>query len=144
MRICTRCKQPKPLSEFNFKIKAKNLYSYHCRECSKTYVKTHYLNNKQYYLLKAKKRNTLVRNEIREYLWNYLKDHPCVDCGETNPIVLEFDHVQNKLFAISSSSRRYTLGVVKIEIDKCEVRCANCHRIKTAIQFGWHKDKLPL
>lgn len=144
MKICTKCKTPKELSEFNFKIKAKNTYSSHCRECSKSYVKNHYLNNRTYYLAKAKKRNLKIRSEIRKIVWDYLTRHSCVDCGENNPIVLEFDHIKGKSFTISRHGKDQTTEAVKEEIKKCEIRCANCHRIKTAKQFNWYRSKMPL
>ena len=34
----------------------------------------------------------------------------------------------------------YGCDSIKKEIDKCEVRCRNCHRLKTFKQFNWHKD----
>ncbi len=73
---------------------------------------------------------------MKTYIWRYLSDHKCIDCGEKDPIVLEFDHIRDKTFTISSIGRDRTLGEVKKEIEKCEVRCANCHRRKTARQFG--------
>lgn len=55
----------------------------------------------------------------------------CVDCDETDPVVLDFDHVRGeKLFTIGErkdGSRARLLA----EIAKCEVRCANCHRRRT-------------
>jgi hypothetical protein len=33
-----------------------------------------------------------------------------------------------------------SLENLKLEIEKCEVRCVKCHRLKTADQLGWHKD----
>lgn len=69
--------------------------------------------------------------------------HPCIDCGETNPIILEFDHVTgDKQFNISNVAREgYGMKRLKDEIAKCEVRCANCHRKKTYERSGWtHKD----
>lgn len=144
MKSCTRCKALKPLSAFNFKIKAKNIYSPHCRECSKAYVKNHYLKNKEYYLAKAKRRNVQIRIEIQKIIWDHLTSHSCIDCGENNPIVLEFDHVKGKTFTISRHGRDQTLEAVKAEIEKCEIRCANCHRIKTAKQFNWYRAKMPL
>lgn len=96
MKICTRCKQPKELADFNFKIKSKNIYSPHCKACSRAYIKNHYQKNRQYYLNKAKIRNKAIREEIRNLVWNYLNNHSCIDCGEKNPIVLEFDHIAIK------------------------------------------------
>ena len=73
-------------------------------------------------------------------MWDYLKKHPCVDCGEKNPIVLEFDHLRDKLIEVSRLVQYTSINKVQSEIEKCEIRCANCHRRKTAIQFGWYKN----
>ncbi|CAL9977399.1 HNH endonuclease [Vibrio phage D260] len=75
----------------------------------------------------------------RERLYNYLRENPCTDCGEENPIVLEFDHVDpnNKSDNISNMMSK-SWENIKEEIDKCEVVCANCHRIRTAKQFNWY------
>lgn len=107
-------------------------------------MQSHYKNNKEYYLLKARKRNLKIRKIIRNYIFEYFNTHKCVDCSEEDPIVLEFDHIKDKKFTISSVGRDRTLVEVQKEIEKCEVRCANCHRRKTAKQFGWHKEFMPL
>jgi hypothetical protein len=64
-----------------------------------------------------------------------------VDCGETDIVVLEFDHVGeagSKQFNISDATRfGYGMAKIKAEIAKCEVRCANCHRKKTYERGGW-------
>ena len=80
-----------------------------------------------------------MRRRVRAWLLDYLKLHPCVDCGETNPIVLEFDHTDRseKHFNIGeAASRRMSLRRVQAEVEKCEVRCANCHRRKTYKEEG--------
>lgn len=67
----------------------------------------------------------------------YFHNHPCVDCGETDPIVLEFDHLQDKKFAISAGIRNRNWADVLDEIAKCEVVCANCHRRRTIMRGGF-------
>lgn len=77
-----------------------------------------------------------------EYIREYLLNNPCVDCGEKDIVVLEFDHQDRTLKTAHVSSlvrARSSLELVKSEIEKCQVRCANCHRRITAKQFNWAK-----
>ncbi|MFY3742241.1 MAG: hypothetical protein HMLIMOIP_002705 [Candidatus Nitrosomirales archaeon] len=74
------------------------------------------------------------REKKKQLLWNYLLEHPCIDCGMANPIVLEFDHVRGiKKFeigkAVTGSGRSWE--TILTEIAKCDVRCRNCHAIQT-------------
>lgn len=143
MKRCTSCKKRKLISDFNFKIKALGLRHYQCKDCTRLFVKNHYNKNKGYYLEKTRKRNKELRLEILKYIRQYLLRNPCVDCGESDITVLEFDHKGEvpKFKAVSSLARsRYPLAKIKEEINKCEVRCANCHRRKTAKEFRWFKN----
>ncbi len=54
--------------------------------------RTHYRLNRPYYLAKARKRNLRTAKRVREWLLDYLAQHPCVDCGISDVRVLEFDH----------------------------------------------------
>lgn len=74
----------------------------------------------------------------------YLREHPCVDCGETDIVVLEFDHVRGeKRFCISEMmAYSYPWSSVLAEIEKCEVRCANCHRRRTAYEHGYFTTRI--
>lgn len=138
MPKCNKCGQTKLDDDFNFN-KSKNRLEHHCKDCHSRYMKNHYQNNTAYYVDKAKKRDKecaiLNRNKVLEYLEN----HSCVDCGEKEPILLEFDHVRGKKkYNVSGMIRKgYKWETIKSEIDKCEVRCVKCHRIKTYKQFGW-------
>lgn len=98
--------------------------------------------NRDKVIAKAKETSKIARVRIRAFISNYLKTNPCVDCGETNTIVLEFDHFENKKFNISDAARKgVSMKKLEDEIAKCEVRCANCHRKKTYERSGWtHKD----
>ena len=91
-----------------------------------------YVANRVQHLAKTKERHAARRNAIRETILKYKQSHPCVDCGETDPVVLDFDHVGEKSFGICSAiPRLIPPEKVLVEIEKCEVRCANCHRRMT-------------
>ena len=68
-----------------------------------------------------------------DWLLQYLVEHPCVDCGERDILVLEFDHVRGaKRDNVTRLARGgWALATVRLEVEKCDVRCANCHRRKT-------------
>lgn len=103
----------------------------------------HYAKHRDKVIAKAKQNSKAARVRVRTYINDHLKANPCVDCGETDIIVLEFDHINDdKDFSISDAPRAgYSLTKLKAEIAKCEVRCANCHRKKTYERGGWtHKD----
>lgn len=83
----------------------------------------------------------LRREKLRQFVYTYLTQNPCVDCGEQRIPTLQFDHIEPSLkrFNITEAVRRRVgLATLKIEIAKCEVRCANCHAIKTARDQGWY------
>jgi hypothetical protein len=99
----------------------------------------HYAKHRDRVIAKAKGYSKAARNRIRTHINTHLKANPCVDCGETDIIVLEFDHIgDDKKFNISDATRfGYSMDKVIAEIAKCEVRCANCHRKKTYERGGW-------
>ena len=143
MKRCSKCKQEKLIQEFNFKIKAIGLRQLQCKKCTRLLIKNHYNTNREYYLLKARKRNKKLRDEINNFLCQYLLKNPCADCGESDITVLEFDHkgIIPKLNTVSYLSRVHRpISEIQAEIAKCEVRCANCHKRKTARDFRWFKN----
>jgi hypothetical protein len=95
-------------------------------------------------LYKAQKRHRL---KVRGLLFEYLSTKKCADCGENDPIVLDFDHrdPSKKFKPISLMlSGHYSWESVLKEIKKCEIRCANCHRRKTYLQFKCFGKTKPL
>ncbi len=87
-------------------------------------------------LYKAQKRH---RIKIRKKLFDFLSLRECIDCGERDPVVLDFDHIKpgTKFKSVSRMlSGHYSWESILAEIKKCEIRCANCHRRKSHIQFG--------
>jgi hypothetical protein len=91
-------------------------------------TKKYYEANKQYYKDKATERRLAFREIV-----NRIKDVPCMDCGNTfPPYVMDFDHRGDKVDNVSRlSNNRVSIARIMEEIAKCDIVCANCHRIRT-------------
>tara|TARA_R110001583_G_C5432044_1_gene388950 strand:+ start:131 stop:418 length:288 start_codon:yes stop_codon:yes gene_type:complete len=71
----------------------------------------------------------LKRSWNREFVKRVKRLSCCVDCGEKDSIVLDFDHVRGeKVGSIADMGSSHSISSLKKEMRKCEVRCANCHR----------------
>lgn len=136
MRRCNRCGEVKPLQAFAWHRKSLGQRQHHCRECMCAYGREHYRANREKYIAAEARRKRARLEERMGYLVDYLGSHPCVDCGEADPLVLEFDHLGGKRFAISQGFSGRNWQSVLEEIAKCDVVCANCHRRRTARRRG--------
>ena len=91
-----------------------------------------------YETVKENQKKIRIRN--REFLIDYLRKHPCTVCGESDLLVLDFDHIDpaTKKFNVSRmvSSQHHSIKTIQAEIGKCQVLCANCHRRKTYKERG--------
>lgn len=131
-RVCSKCYDRKDIELFPTSTCNKDGRKAHCRKCEQKRIDKRRLDNK----LK---------------LLEYLKDKVCIDCGNSNPVVLEFDHREKKESRdhsiIVMLQNRLSWNRILDEIAKCDIRCANCHRIKTAKAQNCFKllssDKLP-
>ncbi len=141
-KVCTICKRLKSIKDFNKKNRSKDGHQPACKSCNKERSAAYYKRKTEHHKSVTKKQKLLLRTRNSQYIWDYLVTHPCVDCGNNNPIVLEFDHVRGeKIAAVSEIVRNSgSLDKIEAEIEKCEVRCANCHRIKTSNQHDWYRN----
>lgn len=111
-------------------------------EEKRAYERECYAKSMGKYKDKAITRKKSYMHIASQHVWDFLKEHPCVDCGETDPVVLEFDHVRDKIQVISKLMKNGNcIETINKEIEKCEVRCANCHIRKTTKQFNWWKNE---
>lgn len=81
------------------------------------------------------------RERLRRFVYYYLGQTPCVDCGEDRIPVLQFDHrdPKNKRADITTMVKnRVGINTLLHEIHKCDVRCANCHALRTSLDQGWY------
>src|SRR5438876_5898511 len=132
MRACTKCGELKPLEAFPPVRGGEPKLQTWCRDCFAQANARNYRKNHEREKARLRRQVAERRAEVRQKIIEYLRDHPCVDCGETDIVVLEFDHVGEKIANISTyANAGRTWERVLAEIQKCEVRCSNCHRRKT-------------
>lgn len=129
-KTCTKCGLLQPLTNFAIKHTEKDGHSWHCKPCHNQYAKEWYKKNKKLQIAKVKKRKQLIHDEIS----NYKSSNPCSDCKQFFPSVcMDFDHINDdKIACISQLSLNGNKKAAWGEIAKCELVCANCHRIRTS------------
>jgi hypothetical protein len=137
-KICTKCFTEKPIEDFGWKSRVLNRRHAVCKPCTAVRSRGWYKENKDSHIENVMLHKEEARKAAREFVWNYLSKHHCVDCGESDPVVLEFDHVMKKRENVSRLiADGASIARIKAEIILCEVRCANCHRRKTSKDRGW-------
>lgn len=134
-KTCTECKISKQLSDFGKDSREKDLLRKHCKLCNNKHAAEYYSRVG----ISGARKNVAQRN--RRFIYEYLQQSKCVDCGEKRWQVLEFDHVRGKKNRNVSSmiTGTWSLASIAAEISKCDVRCANCHRMKTCKDFNFLK-----
>ena len=136
MRHCSKCLKEKSLSEFYLRKRGPRVGKYYekCKVCMKVRGRSYYHLNHKRQLALALIRRHRSYYEKRNYL-NSIKNKPCSDCGQRYPyFVMDFDHVnvRDKIKEVAYMvTRNWSLVKIKAEVKKCEVVCANCHRIRT-------------
>jgi len=136
MKTCSTCGLDKPLSEYNNLKKSPDGKQARCRACCREWYEQHKDDHK-----KKVAKNTQDRlGWRRQWLWDFLVEHPCVDCGQKDPVLLELDHrdCSTKVQGVAQMIRsKAAWKEILAEVDKCESRCLYCHRRRTVEQFGW-------
>ena len=140
MKTCKKCNLPK--EDFRKYEKSLDGLDSYCKDCRKIADKKTYNLN----LIGNRKAGLALKNKVRErnrqFVRDYLIGKSCIDCGESDPIVLEFDHFENKKENIAILIQNSSIERIQSEILKCHIRCANCHRRKTANELGYYKTKI--
>ena len=121
-KTCSQCNITKSVYKFYTR-------SSMCKKCHNAYNKEHYKKNKDKYLAKARK-NEKKRIKLVQDLKTKT---PCADCKRNyHYCQMDFDHIDGeKEFNISTTYKDVSLTKLMNEINKCELVCANCHRLRT-------------
>lgn len=127
-KTCPKCERSLSVSAFSRNASRSDGLQSWCRECKKVQDTEYYQRNKPRYLAYNRKQYAKLKEELAA-----LKSFPCADChGVFPPYVMDFDHLDATLKRFDvGRARKYSLDEIKREIAKCELVCANCHRIRT-------------
>lgn len=130
-KVCGKCREELSLSAFN---RAGVGHQHWCRECFRKYFRERGDLHREQSSAAKRTRVESVLAFIRERL----ERSYCVDCGEDETAVLEFDHVGAKRGGVSSLMwQGFSIPYLQQEIEQCEVVCACCHRRRTAARAAW-------
>lgn len=125
---CTTCQELKEAAAFSPSFRHKS--SKVCRECKAEYNLRWYEANKAKHVADVK-RNTSRYRARGSALLLLLKRRPCVDCGGSfHPFAMDFDHVRGEKLGDVSTMRALSVERLMAEVDKCDLVCANCHRLR--------------
>jgi hypothetical protein len=150
MKKCYKCKEEKPFTEFSLDPSRKDGYTNRCKLCKKIYSKNEYtkkgdsirLKSNQYrldnpqkirgYNQKQSEKRLTMKMDALKY-----KGGKCVDCGiesnVNNRVIFDFHHkdpLKKEVSLSSSSMISLTWERICQELDKCELLCSNCHKLR--------------
>lgn len=135
---CTVCGEMLPVTAFPLRKRGAAARRAYCRPCKSAYQRAWYERNRERHLAAVRRlRADYVRRNRR--IVATAKAVPCHDCGQRfPPYVMDFDHVRGEKIDLvpRMAVRPVPLLVLLREIAKCEVVCANCHRLRTH-RRGW-------
>jgi hypothetical protein len=129
--ICVTCKKDKNEEDFPFRSRGQEKRHSFCKDCQRRYSREHYKKNKELHNSRRRKNNRIYRERNRQFIKDYLREHPCSICGFSDARALDFHHEQeNKRENISDLVRGgRPIEFLMKEVSRCSVVCANCHRI---------------
>lgn len=130
MKLCCQCKELKPESEFS---KKGDGLQPRCKQCAIEYLKNWYSTHKKEHLENTSRRTKSQQKALRQFV-DKLKSAPCTDCKQSfPPYVMDYDHLTDDKVQMISKMVGLAVSEETIlnEIKKCELVCANCHRIRT-------------
>lgn len=132
MKVCPKCTVSR--EDFNRNRGRRDGLSVYCRPCTRGIDADFHKKRSAASIVKKGILRRAAIKKIRAAILEYRQTHPCVDCGENDPIVLDFDHRirKDKQFSIANAtSITVSIETLRAEMAKCDIRCANCHRRKT-------------
>lgn len=153
-KVCTKCRIEKSVEDFGVCLRLKSGRVSWCKVCTRLVTaerrrdpNVRERQKQSSVIYSEQNRDTLLirhREQARrkQAFLNALKTKPCTECHKVfDPCCMDFDHV----FGAKVKGVGQILGSCKqtvlAEVAKCELVCANCHRIRTRKQRGMTKNQ---
>lgn len=129
MKQCARCKQWKEDEEFNWRWKDRGIRQSVCRSCQVGDRKEWYYSHADAEKARTRALKKKAIEEAQYFIYDYLSNATCADCGEYDFTVLTFHHVRGKkkMDVSAMAAQGYAIEAIKEEIAKCEILCFSCH-----------------
>jgi hypothetical protein len=126
MRRCRRCLVVKPVEQFH---RFRSGHQAWCKDCRRIYDRAYHERTRDVRLRQKREWADAL------YAWYHeLKSHPCADCGQRfHHAAMTFDHLPGveKVDEVSNLVRRRRKRAAILEVEKCELVCANCHAVRS-------------
>src|ERR1700722_6851106 len=104
----------------------------HDKKKQAIYARAHYLRNKAKITARAAIFTKEVNRSNKKFVARVKRRFGCSQCRMKNPLCLDFHHLRDKTANVANAvSRGWARERLKEEIRKCQILCANCHRIET-------------
>lgn len=137
-RRCIECLKTKPADDFRWINIALGYRAPRCKPCDAIFRSYTYPDRKADIIASNKRQYEKLR-----LLLDSLKTDPCCDCGKNFPVeAMDFDHIDptTKIDKISAMIYKGSEPLLLAEVAKCELVCANCHRIRTRKRLKENKN----
>ena len=141
LKKCSSCKEELDIALFNKRKRCKDGLQHQCKTCQRAGQNAYYARNGRY-KRSVKDSAIKIKAAKRDRVFDILRKSHCVHCGESDPMVLSFDHIDpgtKKSEVGTLVSQGYAWATIEFEIAKCQILCFNCHIRKTAREMNWHR-----
>lgn len=124
MKRCVTCRRSLPLADFNRKRRSTDGRQNVCRDCNRERSRRYYLENREKHLRVIAARTSRAKRLAREFAGEYLLSHPCLDCGEVDIRVLDFDHrpgtrkTRNVMLLVNRDGRDWRTALLRRRLNE--------------------------
>src|SRR5947209_4154844 len=92
-KYCRGCSRRLAVEDFSTKDRLKGSTHSRCRGCCREAARRHYEINRSAYLERNRRNQPRLKRAAAQLVYEFLREHPCTGCGESDILLLEFNHL---------------------------------------------------